>query len=177
MTYTSLVPPQRNCRRSLKWKKNMNLPTLGHRFTIYLRHGAADHSFEMLLLDPEGRKTTYLLHLPPQGQTTKYIFSLAQRWKPPQRALNPRPKCISPWPWATAKHLRDLYCSCITEMLCSQRLRRLFHDVQSKQHFCQPNEPWQAIDFRLSENINITIVEVDHKWQSLKPRLRGEFII
>lgn len=66
------------------WRIYLTLP--GHFLNIHLGHGATDHSFEIMLSDPEGRKTTS-----PRSNTEVYILCFT-KMKNLRRAVNPSPE-------------------------------------------------------------------------------------
>lgn len=122
------------------WRIYLTLP--GHFLNIHLGHGAADHSFKIMLSDPEGQTT------PPPPCT----FSILQRWKTSRGQLIQDPSDIPPdlVPPQNAReagdvsmHHRDTVRSPPPQ---TPRQRAKVNSIST-----WANEAWQAIDLSLSK--------------------------
>lgn len=107
-TYKPCTVSQGLLLRSLKWKRNIG-EFISLRqvisWTFAFGHAAADHSFGIMLSDPEGQKTAS-----PQGQTAEYIFSVSHGWKTSRGQLIQDPGDIPPDLEPATEHPWGLHC-------------------------------------------------------------------
>lgn len=152
-THTGLVPSPRDFSWEV-WNGKREtgriyLTSPGHFLNIHLGHGATDHSFEIMLSDPEGQTTTP--HPKVKQWSVLYILCFT-KMKNLRRAVNPRPGWYPP----DLEPPQYTHETCIVSMhrrdaLQSQAIQTPTTTCKVNNISTWTNDAWWTIDLRLSK--------------------------